>query len=147
MSDQRVIRILLETVHSGWLAWSDTTSFLLPPTSTTPVSYDYPEGRPALEVFRKEVMQSSFWEKLVKHYTSENHSEVIIQDNASCVKSICQCLLFYVGYIILISVVVQVLHAEPFNVLKPTLETLLANKDKNQQRGAAELLAGIVCGE
>jgi proteasome activator subunit 4 len=45
------------------------------------------------------------------------------------------------------SVVVQVLHAESFDVLKPTLETLLANKDKNQQRGAAELLAGIVCGE
>lgn len=42
---------------------------------------------------------------------------------------------------------VQILQAEPFEALKPTLETLLANKDKNKQRGAAELLAGIVCGQ
>ena len=41
---------------------------------------------------------------------------------------------------------VQILQAEPFEALKPTLETLLANKDKNKQRGAAELLAGVVCG-
>lgn len=41
---------------------------------------------------------------------------------------------------------VQLLHDEPFEALRPTLETILADKDKNKQRGAAELLAGIVCG-
>lgn len=36
---------------------------------------------------------------------------------------------------------------EPFEALKPTLEELLANKDKNKQRAAAEFIAGIICGE
>lgn len=41
---------------------------------------------------------------------------------------------------------VETLQAEPMEALQPTLETLLADKDKNKQRGAAELLAGLICG-
>lgn len=41
---------------------------------------------------------------------------------------------------------VQVLQDEPLEALQPTLEKLLADKDKNKQRGAAELLAGIIGG-
>ena len=44
----------------------------------------------ALEAIREVVTQESFWQKLSKHYSSENHSDVMIQDNASCVKSICK---------------------------------------------------------
>ena len=44
-------------------------------------------------------------------------------------------------------VTVQMLDDEPFEALKPTLEELLANKDKNKQRAAAEFIAGIICGE
>ena len=36
---------------------------------------------------------------------------------------------------------------EPFEALQPTLDELLANKDKNKQRAAAEFIAGIICGE
>lgn len=42
---------------------------------------------------------------------------------------------------------VQLLEDEPFDVLKPKLEELLADQDKNKQRAAAELLAGILNGE
>ena len=41
---------------------------------------------------------------------------------------------------------VQLLGDEPFEALRPTLEELLANKDKNKQRAAAEFLAGIITG-
>ncbi|KAI0094570.1 armadillo-type protein [Irpex rosettiformis] len=121
--------LLFEKVPTGWLAWSDTSAFLLPPDSSTPMSACHPDCQDALNVIRKEVTQPSFWEKLAKHYTLENHSEVIVQDNASCIKSL-----------------FEVLQAELFEALKPTLENLLADKDKNKQRGAAELLSGIVCG-
>ncbi len=35
---------------------------------------------------------------------------------------------------------------EPLNALRPTLEGLLADKDKNKQRAAAELIAGLIGG-
>jgi len=36
---------------------------------------------------------------------------------------------------------------KPWSVLKPKLETLLADQEKNKQRAAAELLAGVLNGE
>jgi proteasome activator subunit 4 len=36
---------------------------------------------------------------------------------------------------------------EPWDLLKPKLETLLADQDKNKQRAAAELLAGVLNGK
>lgn len=41
---------------------------------------------------------------------------------------------------------VQLLDDEPFHVLKPTIELLLDNKEKDKQRAAAELLAGVIGG-
>jgi len=41
---------------------------------------------------------------------------------------------------------VQLLEDEPLEALKPTLESLLADKDKNKQRAAADFLAGIFAG-
>lgn len=52
-----------------------------------------PDCQEALDAIREVSTETTFWEKLIKHYTSENHSDVIIQDNASCVKSLCKFLL------------------------------------------------------
>ena len=41
---------------------------------------------------------------------------------------------------------VQLLEDEPLDALKPTLDELLKDDDKNKQRGAAELLAGVLSG-
>lgn len=41
---------------------------------------------------------------------------------------------------------VQILEDEPFESLRPTLECLLANTEKNKQRAAAEFVAGIIAG-
>lgn len=41
---------------------------------------------------------------------------------------------------------VQLLGDEPFEAFKPTVESLIADKDQNKQRAAAEFLAGILGG-
>ena len=41
---------------------------------------------------------------------------------------------------------VQLLEDEPFAAFKPTVEGLIADKDHNKQRAAAEFLAGILGG-
>ena len=41
---------------------------------------------------------------------------------------------------------VQLLEDEPFAAFKPTVESLIADKDNNKQRAAAEFLAGILGG-
>lgn len=41
---------------------------------------------------------------------------------------------------------VQLLEDEPFAAFKPVVESLIADKDHNKQRAAAEFLAGILGG-
>jgi len=43
--------------------------------------------------------------------------------------------------------IVQVLGDEPWSLLRPDLEMLLADEEKNKQRAAAELLAGVLNGK
>lgn len=45
------------------------------------------------------------------------------------------------------SLSVQLLEDEPWEALRPTLEKLLEKKDKDKQRAAAELLAGVLAGK
>lgn len=81
--------VLCEKVASGWLTWRDVSAYLAPPASS-PVLLPWAEDcQDAVQAIRDVVTQPKFWQKLTKHYSSENHSEVIVQDNASCVKSIC----------------------------------------------------------
>lgn len=93
---------------------------------------------------RKLVLKPEFWKKLQSYFSEENHETLMIQDNVSCVKSIC-------GYPLLPLThdyihAVQLLEDEPWAVLKPILEELIADKDQDKQRGAAELLAGVLNG-
>lgn len=41
---------------------------------------------------------------------------------------------------------VQILEDESFEPLQHLVEELLENPDQNKQRGAAELMAGLLCG-
>jgi proteasome activator subunit 4 len=41
-----------------------------------------------INVYREVADDPNFWEKLSKHFSSENHAEVITQDHVSCIKSI-----------------------------------------------------------
>lgn len=42
---------------------------------------------------------------------------------------------------------VQLLEDEPWEALKPVLEELIADKEQDKQRAAAEFLAGVLNGE
>jgi len=43
-------------------------------------------------------------------------------------------------------IAVQLLEDEPFEAFRPTVEKLIADKDQNKQRAAAEFLAGVLGG-
>lgn len=81
------------------------------------------------------------------HFSSENNSDSVLGDNISSVKSICK---FITGPIascrVFTNFVVQLLGDEPFPVLRPIIEKLLAKDDKNKQRGAGEFIAGVIGG-
>lgn len=41
---------------------------------------------------------------------------------------------------------VQLLEDEPWEALRPSVETLLSDNEKNKQRAAAEVIGGIISG-
>ena len=50
------------------------------------------------------------------------------------------------AHFILIVSSVQILEEEPFEALRPTMESMIADKDQDSQRAAAELIAGVIGG-
>ena len=79
-----LFRLLREKVSTGWLAWpEEVDAYLLPPAEKSALLPWDSSNKDALEAIREVATQESFWQKLSKHYSSENHSDVIIQDNAS----------------------------------------------------------------
>lgn len=134
-------------MSSGWLVWPETYPAFLAPDSTqfSPPSWEA-GSQEALKALREVTLKPSFWKDLSTHYSSENHSDVCVQDNISCVKSICELFAVMVSERCLSNRTVQVLHDEPFEALRPTIEKLLDDTEKNKQRGAAEFLAGVIGG-
>ncbi|TFK57485.1 hypothetical protein OE88DRAFT_1651225 [Heliocybe sulcata] len=121
--------LLCDKPATGWLAWADTYEcFLLPATDGIAQSWD-PTNKDAISAILGMAKDVFFWKKLSNHFSSENHAETISQDHVSCVKSI-----------------FQLLGDAPLAAMKPVLEGLLKDADKNKQRGAAELLAGLFGG-
>lgn len=121
--------IYCDTLHQGWLAWSGTLAAYKPPHRSESTFEWEPSSAEALSCLREITVDADFWKKLSGHFAEENHESTVVQDHISCVKSI-----------------FQVLGDEPWDLLKPKLETLLADQDKNKQRAAAELLAGVLNG-
>lgn len=92
------VRMLQNQVclSSGWLVWPETSSAYLAPDPTTFALMPWEENcNDALESLRETAMKPKFWTDLSTHYSAENHSDTCIQDNISCVKSICELLDFY----------------------------------------------------
>jgi proteasome activator subunit 4 len=123
--------LFCDKLPQGWLAWGDELELyrLAQPTSSTFLPWEKASAAAVASV-REVVTDSSFWTNLSERLSEENHQDVITQDNVSCVKSI-----------------FQLLDDEPFEALKPTLDSLLSDKDKDKQRAAAELLAGVLNGQ
>ena len=63
----------------------------MPPDDTTSTFAPWDESsQDAIDILRQAVNTSSFWESLSTYYSEENHETAIIQDDVSCVKSICK---------------------------------------------------------
>ncbi|KAI9066676.1 hypothetical protein FKP32DRAFT_1589371 [Trametes sanguinea] len=122
--------LIRDKIGSGWLAWDKTVDYFLAPDSTKSTFRPWNgDSGEAVEAIRALASQPSFWKGLSTHYSTESSSDVILQDNLCCVKSI-----------------FQLLDDEPFDALKPLVEELMADKDKNKQRAAAEFIAGMIAG-
>ncbi|KAI0768547.1 hypothetical protein BD413DRAFT_614418 [Trametes elegans] len=122
--------LIRDKVGSGWVALDKTIDYFLAPHTTKSTFQPWDaDSDEAVATIREMVKDESFWRSLSTHYSAENSSDVILQDNLCCVKSI-----------------FQLLDDEPLEALKPVVEELLANKDKNKQRAAAEFLSGVISG-
>ncbi|KAK7694363.1 hypothetical protein QCA50_001549 [Cerrena zonata] len=120
--------LIRDKILSGWLAWEDTyTAYLAPQPDVHALLPWASDCQDIVDLLRENSQKSEFWEKVSVHFSSENNSDVILQDNVSAVKSI-----------------LQLLGDEPFSVLRPIIEKLLKKDDKNKQRGAAEFMAAII---
>ncbi|KII93397.1 hypothetical protein PLICRDRAFT_694576 [Plicaturopsis crispa FD-325 SS-3] len=119
-----------DKISSGWLAWSSTLELFLPPY---PIKSTFQPWEPTSEsvvaVFREAATDASYWTSLSTYLSEENHENGVTDDNIANVKSI-----------------FQILDDAPFEALRPTLEMLLQSKEKDKQRAAAELLAGVIGG-
>ena len=119
----------------------------MPPDETKSTFAPWDESsQDAIDILRQVTNSASFWESLSTYYSEENHETFIIQDNVSCVKSICE-YMSHKRWQLLTALTVQVLEDEPFESLKPIVERLIADKEQNKQRGAAEFIAGVIGGK
>ncbi len=131
----------------GWLTWGKTVELYTLPDSTRSTFQPWdPSSGEAVSSVAKITTDQTFWEKLSTYYAEENHESAMIQDNVSCVKSICMSRFNCPRHQCGSKCIVQLLEDKPFAVFKPVVEKLIADKDQNKQRAAAELLAGILGG-
>lgn len=137
----------LERNPPGWLTWPKTLSVYKPPDSIKSTFQPWDSASAAaIEAVRKLATDPTFWKALSTYYSEENHEESITQDNVSVVKSLCKVIYHIIFIEMTHFIVVQLLEDEPFEALRPQLEKLIADKDQNKQRAAAEFLAGIIGG-
>jgi proteasome activator subunit 4 len=141
---------LIEDVDSGWLAWKDSVvAYACPHVSKPSLTPWDPESQAAISVVRETAGDSTFWQNLSIHFSSETHSEVVSSDNVASIKSIG--MLTYIRERLLhppnSQLSVQLLENESFASLQTLIEELIKNPDQNKQRGAAEFLAGLLNGK
>ena len=85
------LRTYFERTLTGWLVWDNAIGVYQGADLTEPAFQTWDEGsQAAISAVREVVRSKKFWEKLAVHYTSENQSSQLAQDNISTVKSLCK---------------------------------------------------------
>jgi proteasome activator subunit 4 len=88
-SDLCCSSLLIEDVNSGWVAWKDSiVAYTCPHVSNPSLTPWDPESQAAISAVREAAGDSSFWQNLSVHFSSETHSEVVSSDNVATIKSI-----------------------------------------------------------
>lgn len=67
------------------------------PTRSTFQPWD-PLSDEAISTVLKITTDQKYWEKVSAYYSEENHETAMIQDNVSCVKSICMTFIDYLRH-------------------------------------------------
>ena len=76
---------------TGWLTWDKAIGVYHGADLKELAFPRWDEGsQAAISAIREVVQSRKFWEKLAVHYTSENPSSQLTQDNISTVKSLCK---------------------------------------------------------
>ncbi|KAK1232607.1 Proteasome activator BLM10 [Marasmius sp. AFHP31] len=121
--------LFFDKTPPGWSVLGDSISFYRPPDSKkSTFAWEEPSSE-AIAAARRIATDPSFWKKLSNYLAEETHDTTLTQDNVSNVKSI-----------------FQLLEDVPFEALRPKIESLLAEKEPDKQRAAAELIAGVIGG-
>ncbi|KAJ7102239.1 hypothetical protein B0H15DRAFT_813790 [Mycena belliarum] len=114
----------------GWLVWGCSfTVYKLPDRTSSTFQPWETKSAPAIAALREIVLTPTFWAKLAIFFAEQNTETEIIMDNVSYVKSI-----------------FQLLENAPFEALRPTLDTLISEKEPDKQRALAEFIAGLIGG-
>lgn len=137
----------MDNFLDGWLAWDKTLTVYRAPDNTKGTFEPWdPACQAAIEALREMACDKAYWKKLAVYFSEENHELAMTQDNVSCVKSICEYSSLWCNVVAQSVLPVQVLGDAPLSALRPIIEELMADKDQDKQRAAAELLAGILGG-
>lgn len=121
--------LYFDRLPQGWLACHETITAYRPPESNVTTFVWEVESQEAVACVRKFALDANFWTKIVGYFAEENPRSTFIEDHVSSIKSI-----------------FQLVGSEPCEALQPKVGELLADSDKNKQRAAAELLAGMLNG-
>ncbi|KAI8578771.1 hypothetical protein K450DRAFT_245430 [Umbelopsis ramanniana AG] len=124
---------LVDNMVTGWYVWPKSyEAYSLEPPNSEEIVIDQ-ACQEGFEEFRKAYTSSDFWSKITVYMsqeTSKGQEDAFSGTNARLYKSIFGMFL-----------------DEPLDAVKPEIERLCSQADqKNQQRAAAELVAGIVRG-
>ncbi|KAJ7783436.1 hypothetical protein DFH07DRAFT_995453, partial [Mycena maculata] len=122
--------VFLDKDPPGWIAWAHSVSLFGIPDATKSTFQPWETMSDAAVAAVQEIaVTPTFWKQLAMYFSEENHETSIILDNVSYVKSI-----------------FQLLEDAPFEALKPTLDTLMTDKEPDKQRALAEFIAGLIGG-
>ncbi|KAJ7169566.1 hypothetical protein C8R46DRAFT_1162360 [Mycena filopes] len=122
--------VFLDRDPPGWVTWKKSVTLYEAPDSmaSTFQPWENPSAD-AIATVREIALAPAFWKQLSMYFSEENHETAIIMDNVSYVKTI-----------------FQILEDAPFEALRPTLETLLSDKEPDKQRALAEFIGGLIGG-
>lgn len=82
--------LLQDKVSSGWLVWKNENRYLLPTASTSALRPWELASSEAVKECIVALCDLKFWEGLSSHYAEENHQDLAVMDNISCIKSLCE---------------------------------------------------------
>ncbi|KAJ7042558.1 hypothetical protein C8F04DRAFT_1076309 [Mycena alexandri] len=122
--------VFLDKDPPGWVTWKKSVSLYQAPdpTASTFQPWETPSAD-AIATVREIALTPAFWKQLAMYFSEENHEVAIIMDNVSYVKTI-----------------FQILEDAPFEALRPTIETLISEKEPDKQRALAEFIGGVIGG-